>query len=308
MFVEEALKSAVNYGSIIRRRRRVGSATAAEQQAFSSSAGIRPSRRAGVFPMQTSDFDDYFALRKKGAYREAYAFLRNIMETQPCWSKIGDLYVWCADFELMLNDDLSKAGELLDKAEELGCAHMAPYYSERGYVLWRNGDHENGLRYLEKSVELDPSVTHLAIFGKLLSSDHDKRAPWVWQRVLQQDPENCAAHIYLGMDAAAAGDRAKALLMAKRAEKLNPSADDVSEIGWLYEALDEYELALGAYQKANRLGEEPKGVSYAAIARCYFGLGDENAARKYAEWAMQCNPENEYVKAIWQHCQEGAGQ
>ncbi|MBN2315571.1 MAG: hypothetical protein JXM79_16705 [Sedimentisphaerales bacterium] len=258
--------------------------------------------------MQKSDFDGYFALREKGAFREAYALLQDIIENQPQWSKIGDLYIWCADFELSLNDDLRKAGAFLDKAIELGCAHMAPYYSIRGYVLWRNGDHQNGLRHLEKSIELNPSVTNLATFGKLLSSDHDKRALWVWQRVLQKDPNNSMAHIYLGIDAAAAGDRAKALLMVKRAEKLSRSGRDFSEIGRLYKELGEFQLALDTYLKANRLGDEPKGVLYASIATCYFELGDERTGRKFADWALQYNPENDYVKKIWQQCQERSNQ
>jgi tetratricopeptide (TPR) repeat protein len=278
-----------------------------EQRQFFSCRNLFEPARKGFY-MQKSDFDGYFALHEKGAYREAYALLQDIIKSQPQWSKVGDLYVWCADLELTLNDDLRKAGELLDKAIELGCANTAPYYRVRGYVLWRNGDHEVGLRHLEKSVELDPSVTNLATFGTLLSSDHDKRALWVWQRVLQKDPDNCLAHIYLGIDAAAAGDRAKALLMAKRAEKLSRSERDVSEIGRLYKELGEFQNALDTYLKAERLGGEPKGVLYASIATCYFALGDERTGRKFADWALRCNPENDYVKKIWQQCQERSNQ
>ena len=39
-----------------------------------------------------ANFDDYFALRGKGAYREAYTVLRDIMESQSRWSKVGDMY------------------------------------------------------------------------------------------------------------------------------------------------------------------------------------------------------------------------
>ena len=105
---------------------------------------------------QTANFDDYFALYGKGAYREAYAVLRDIMESQTRWSKVGDMYVWCADLELLVNDDVRKARELLDKAGELDCHFMARYYSCFGYVLWRTGEAEKGIDYLEKSVALDP--------------------------------------------------------------------------------------------------------------------------------------------------------
>lgn len=253
---------------------------------------------------QTADFDDYFALYDKGAYREAYAVLRDIIETQPCWSKVGDMYVWCADLELLVNDDVYKARQLLDKAGELGCHFMANYYSSFGYVLWRTGEPEKGIEYLEKSVSLDPRGTNLTTLGKVLSSADDKRAISIWHRVLEQDPNNCSAHIYLGRESAKSGDRGKALLMIKRAERLNPTIRDLVEIGGSYKELGQFQNALDAYLEANRLGYEPKGPLYASVAVCYFSLGEESLARKYAQWAMRSNPENDYVKEVWQKFEE----
>jgi tetratricopeptide (TPR) repeat protein len=139
--------------------------------------------RDNGFGNKVDVFDEFFDLHGKGSYREAYAVLRDIMESQPRLSKIGDLHVLCAQLELMVNDDVRKAGEILDRAHELGCRYMAFYYKERGYVLWRSGDHGKGIEYLEKSVELEPTVAKLSTLGKLLSSDHDKRSIWVWQRL-----------------------------------------------------------------------------------------------------------------------------
>lgn len=253
---------------------------------------------------QTPNSDDYFALYDKGAYREAYAVLRDIMESQHRWSKSGDMYVWCADLELLVNDDLCKARELLDKARELGCHFMACYYRAHGYVLWRSGDRQRGLQELEKSVASAPNLINLTTLGQVLSSDDDKRAMSIWQRVLEQDPNNCTAHIYLGRESAKSGDRGKALLMIKRAEKLNPTVRDFVEIGGSYKELGEFQNALNAYFEANRLGDEPKGPLYASIAVCYFSLGEKSLARKYAEWAIRSNPENDYVKKVWQTFEE----
>jgi len=244
-------------------------------------------------------FDDYFALYDKGAYQEAYDILREIMETQPRWSRVGQLYVWCANLELAVNDDVCKARDLLERARELGCSHMAPYYNTLGYVLWRTGDRDTGIQYLEKSVALHPSVFHLTSLGELLSADDDKRAIWIWRRVLQEDPMNCSAYIRLGEEAAKSGNTGQALLMAKRAEKLNPSVENLFDIGGLYHELGEYEIAVNKYLQANRLGYEPKGPLYASIAASYLSLGEASMARKYAEWALRSNPENDYVKHIW---------
>ena len=231
---------------------------------------------------QTPNFDDYFALYDKGAFREAYAVLHDIMESQPRWSKVGDIYVWCADLELLVNNDVSKARELLDKAGELGCHFMASYYNTHGYVLCRTGEEERGIQELKESVALDPSVHKLTTLGRMLSFVDDKRALSIWHRVLGQDPNNCSAHIYLGRESAKSGDRGKALLMIKRAERLNPTVRNFVEIGGSYTELGEFQNALNAYFEANSLGYEPKGPLYVSIAVCYFSLGEKSLARKYA--------------------------
>ena len=255
-----------------------------------------------------TDFDDYFDLYDKGAYREAYAVLHDIMESQPRWSKVGNMYVWCANLELLVNNDVCKAQQFLDKGRELGCSDMADYYRLHGYVLWRTGERDKGMQDVEKSIALDPRVSNLTTLGRMLSFINSERAMNVWQRVLEKDPKNCLAHIYVGWEAAKSGDRGKALLMAKRAEKLNPSVDNIFEIGQLCHELEEYQIALNAYQDANLRGYADKAILYASIAACYLSLEQASAARKYAEWAVQSNPENDYVKDIWQTCHERYGQ
>lgn len=255
-----------------------------------------------------ANFDDYFALYDKGAYPEAYGVLRDIMDTQPRWSKIGNMYVWCANLELVINDDVCKARQLLDKARELGCSDMADYYRVKGYVLWRTGERDKGMQDLEKSIELDARVSNLTTFGRMLSFIDDKRAINIWERVLKKDPKNCLAHIYVGKEAAKFGDRGKALLMAKRAEKLDPSVEDVLEIGRLFHELGQFQSAVNAHLEANRRGYSDKALLYACIAACYLSLGQVSTARKYAQWAVRSNPEDDYVKKVWQKCEERFGE
>ncbi|MHC4808083.1 MAG: tetratricopeptide repeat protein [Planctomycetota bacterium] len=229
-----------------------------------------------------TDFDDYLNLFDKGAYREAYTVLRDIMDSEPRWSEVGDLYVMCAELELLVNDDVCKASELLGKANELGCSDMVKYYRIHGYVIWRTGERDKGMQYLEKSIALDPRVINLTTLGRMLSFIDSERAMNVWQRVLEKDPKNCLAHIYVGWEADKSGDLAKALLMAKRAEKLNPSVDNIFEIGRLHHKIKQYQSALNAYQEANRRGYADKAILYASIAACYLSLGQASEALKYA--------------------------
>lgn len=247
-----------------------------------------------------SEFDQYFALYDKGAYRQAYEVLRDIMASEPRWSAVGDMYVWCANLELTLNDDIARTRELLDTALRLGCEDIATYYCLHGYVLCRQGDWDDGIRDLERSVELDPTVPNLVMLGKMLSCRGDARAPDIWARVLQQDPEDCRAHIYLGTVAAQSGDKGKALLMAKRAEELRPTVQNLEEIARLYSEAGEPQTALDKYYEVERLWDGSKASLYAGIATCHFDLGNEQEGCVYLERARGCDPDHVDVKRVWE--------
>ena len=85
------------------------------------------------------DMEEYLALCRKGAHREALAFLRGLMVSQPYLAEVGDLHVMCANLELTLDEDIAKARESLDRARELGCRDMASYYRAHGFVLCQAG-------------------------------------------------------------------------------------------------------------------------------------------------------------------------
>jgi tetratricopeptide (TPR) repeat protein len=251
-------------------------------------------------PPQIHDPGDFWALYNKGAYQEAYALLRDIMEKHPKCFDNGDLCILCADLELKANDDVRKAQELLDRAREVGYTATGYYYHVHGGAMLEAGNYQEAVHDLERSVAIEQSVDNLTMLAQALSMIGDGRVMNVWKQVLEKDPNNCFAHICIGFEAAKTGDRGKALLMAKRAENFGPSACDLSDIGRLYLELDEFQSAISAYLEADRLGHEPKGPLYAAIAACYFGSGDNRTGRKYAEWAVRFNPEDDYVKEVWQ--------
>jgi tetratricopeptide (TPR) repeat protein len=146
------------------------------------------------------------------------------------------------------------------------------------------------------------------MFAQALSEIQDSRALNIWQQVLEKEPDNCLAHIYIGLEAEKSGDRGKAMLMAKRAEKLKPSVEDIFTIGILYHNLDEFQAAINTYLVANNLGFKDKTLVYSSIAACYLSMEDKKLARKYAEWALKSDPENEYAKEIWHEYKERFGE
>jgi tetratricopeptide (TPR) repeat protein len=254
----------------------------------------------GLLPaiQQKIDFGEYFNLYKKGEFKKAYTVLQDIIEKHPKYPKKGDLYLECAELELLVNDDVRKAREYLDKALEFSCHFMANYYNSYGYVLWRMGEHERGIEYCEKSVELDPRGNNLTTLGTLLSTDNDKRAVGIWEKVLEEDPNSCIAHTYLARAEYNSGDRHQAFLMLHNAENLNPTCRDYANIGRLYYEMEEFQSALDSYLNADEHGYEPKGSTYAAIATCYASMGEDILAEKYIKMAVQLNPENDYVQQV----------
>ena len=108
------------------------------------------------------------------------------------------------------------------------------------------------------------------------------------------------AHVYLGREAVKARDYGKALLLAKRAERLNPEPEDIFYIGDLYHQLREYDCAIAAYLRAINLGSTNKALLFAGLAACYISLGELAEAKKYGEWALRCDPDDDYVREVWE--------
>jgi tetratricopeptide (TPR) repeat protein len=248
-----------------------------------------------LFPkmLQTNDFKHVWAKISKGQFGEAYTVFHDIIERQPHYSKVGDVYILWAELELLANHDPRKAIELLDKAQEMGCTQMVYYYTRRADALWVTGERHMALQFYEKSVDEDPCAFCLSNLARALSYLNDTRAQTIWQQVLEEDPKNCFAYRYLGWEAAKSGDRNKALLLLKKAETLQSSVRDAFGIGRIYHELEEFQTAINKYLEAKKLGYGEEGVVNAAIADCYLSLGNESAARKYVQLAVQHDPEDD---------------
>ena len=147
---------------------------------------------------------------------------------------------------------------------------------------------------------IEDSVPTLMTLGQVLAIEGNSRAAEIWARVLKEEPENCIAYIYLAMLAAKTGDNDRALLMVKKAEELQTRADQLVEIASVYAEVGQYQTALDKYLCANQLGDEPKAPLYAGIAACYFALGDTNAGCRYIKDALSLQPDNPYVREIWE--------
>ncbi|UCG58119.1 MAG: tetratricopeptide repeat protein [Phycisphaerales bacterium] len=243
----------------------------------------------------------YFVLKDASAARK---YVESALRFDP---KSGDAHLIWAQLEMQVSGDLSRARESLDAALEAGSVEEGDYYALHGYIEWESGACERAIEDYAKSVEADPTVSNLTMLASALSRTDDKRALRVWQRVLEKDPNSCTGQVGVAGEAAKLGDRDKALLMAKKAERLNPSADDVFLIALVYHRVEEFRTAIDKYLEADKLAFKDKGMLYAAVADCYRSLGDASATRKYIEWAVRRSPEDDYVKEVQRDCEERFG-
>ena len=244
-----------------------------------------------------TNLDYYYDLYSKGMYQEAYTVLLDIIENQ-CWSIDGDLYVKCANLELIIYDDILKAKEFLDKADELECHFIDIYFSTLGYVLYRTGEHNEGIEYLEKSITLNPSVANLKTYGEILTFSHDKRAIDIWERILEQDTTDLLAHVNLAIESARSGENEKAYSLAQRAEMLASTTYDLFHCGSMYEELNEFQKALYFYNKCEELDYVSKNKLYFAFARCCYDMEDFSKAILYAIKALEFKFDYDDVKDL----------
>ena len=250
---------------------------------------------------QTHSLQDVFDSREKGEFDKAYTVICQIIDSEPQWSKNGDIHILGAELELLANYNAHRALELLDKAQEIGYSLTALYYAKRAQALWIIGERQLALQCYERSVSADSD--YLRDYARALSCMNDKRAMGFWQQVLDRDPKSVLAHAYIGWEAAKSGNADKALLMSKRAEELASSATDFYELGLLYHHSEEFRSAINKYLEAKKFGYKDQGALYAAIADCYLSLGDISQACKYVQLAISLKPEDCYVKDVLQKCQ-----
>jgi lipopolysaccharide biosynthesis regulator YciM len=106
------------------------------------------------------------------------------------------------------------------------------------------------------------------------------------------------AHAYLGHELLRSGARDTAVSLARAADQLAHTGVDFAHVAGLYHDLGEFQSAIERYGYAERQGCKNVAAIYAAVADCYFSLGDENAVREYLRRAEECGSTNGYVREV----------
>ncbi len=243
--------------------------------------------------------DDIEAMYDAGDLRGALATLRRRTRSRPGWAQCGDIYTIWAELELLVSRDPQEALRLLDEAKRLGYSVADYYYSIRAKALCDSGEYELGLKYFEKALSADSDLGRMIDFGRALTYSEDERAVGVWREVLERDPNNPSAHVYLGLIAARSGDEATARSEAEKARTMQLSLPDDFYLARLYQQLGEYHDAIRLYREAGKDDLVSNAQVYAALADCFISLGNARAARRHARRALRHGPDGDYMKEIW---------
>jgi tetratricopeptide (TPR) repeat protein len=249
----------------------------------------------------TKDISRFY---KQGDFEKAYLALRAIIKDYP---DNGGLYAIWAELEMRVKNNLSKAEYLINEAYHLGCPEGF-YHQVRGNLFFRKHQVEQALTEYERSVSVEPSLDNLLIFAQALSAACDERAISVWESILQKDPKNVLAYVYLAREAVRRKDLSRALEMVRKAEQLKSlNAVHVYEIGTVYHILEHYEKAREYLLRAKESSfteQEKLSSLYSQIASCSLRMDDGMMALEHALKAVKIEPKNDDCQKVLELCKE----
>lgn len=121
------------------------------------------------------------------------------------------------------------------------------------------------------------------------------KAEAVYKKILEIDPKNSEAHIWLGWIYRNKGLYALAHEALAKALELDPwNAQVYVETGWLYQFQEKYEQAMGAFSKTIMLN--PEDVSaYFGLSWVYRESGDYERAEQVLKKAIELNPGDDNI-------------
>ena len=240
----------------------------------------------------------FFYFYNKQAFTKAYDVLKEAAELRNLHNE-GFLYVMYAELEFLAYDDVEKAREYLDEAYyTLGYDFSDSDYNLYGSVLYRAGEHDKGIEYLEKSVEMNPSIHYLRNYANVLSCADDKRADKIWERIIEEGGADLDVYIHLAEESFKSGKNEETLLLAKQAEELAHKPYDLFKCGRMYEDINQYQKALEIYKKCEKLDYASKNRLYYFIARCCYNINNLNDTICFAIKSLQFKFDYSIVKDL----------
>jgi tetratricopeptide (TPR) repeat protein len=152
----------------------------------------------------------------------------------------------------------------------------------------RQGRPEDAIRHHQRAIAIRPGYwrNHGALGNFYVRGGRFAEAAIEFQRVTELQPDNAIGFLNLGAAYHNAGDYPRAVENYQRSIAINPTDYAYSNVGAVYHIQQRYAEAVAAHNEALKLSPE-KPELYRNIADAYRKMGDEAAARKSYERAIQ---------------------
>lgn len=239
-----------------------------------------------------------FVYLKKGEIDQAIPVLEQSLKEDPVNSRtcavLGKAY--------LIKGDLEKATIYFDMGIKLTPA-FPKAHSNMADALARRGLLGDAIGHFRKAKDLDASITTPTYLLGIYEAGRRnyKTAVEIEEKALLEEPDNLAAHCFLGITYLEMGDNARAMETFEGAQKLaadsnNPRFQSVifTGMGTACYNLNEYERALSFYESASKL--ENTSTVHKKMGDVYTKQGmSEKAA---AEYRMAKRLEDQHKKEL----------
>jgi pSer/pThr/pTyr-binding forkhead associated (FHA) protein/tetratricopeptide (TPR) repeat protein len=244
-------------------------------------------------PITSTEFDELMtqaeALTRRSKFEEAVAVYEELARRAPEDARVEVGWAWA----LILDDEGEEALVHARRAAELD-----PESADAAAVLARayveTGDRDEALAAAQEAVELDSgsAQARAALAEAYRINDQTQEAVDEADLALVQDSQNANAHRVRGwLYREADGDMGSAAGELQIAAGLQPELWlRRHELGLLLLEAEDYSTALLAFQDA--LGLRPKAVTYTAIGRAYYELGEYDQAKASLQQALETGAED----------------
>jgi tetratricopeptide (TPR) repeat protein len=225
-----------------------------------------------------------------GHLKDADSLVQSALQT---WPSDSTLLVVKGSLEITLRGRDAVGERYMDEAFKYDNAEPGLLHEIKGSSLWYDFDKKTeALVHLEKAVALSRSKQNLLSLGYPLISVDVERAKNIYEELYSKDPEDTRIIYGLAEIFMLRGDEKKGLELARKGLVLKPTSDDLNSLmGFGYYRLGEYKESLRHYQRAFKQHYHDQAYICSAVAECYYALGSVRKARKWAEKALEWNPE-----------------
>jgi len=227
----------------------------------------------------------------------AYEVIKAATET---WPQDSFILIYRAYYEYVIKGNHSEGEVYLKMAFQLNNTNEDLLYNLKGRIFIQGlGRNEEGVRFLEKAVEIDPSIPNLVALGYELREIDLQKAKRVLESLYTKESKNkdvayCYAEILIREK-----EYEKAYDIIKKTLKLfHKDADLLVLQGYGYFQKEEYDKSIKSLKKGLKRNHSHPVYVLKTLAEAYLAKELPLQAEKYIKQALRIDPENTEAQTL----------